>query len=717
MGRKGTIVSMPVASNTYRFGPFSLDVRAAELRTNGTKIKLGEQPFLVLSALLERPGEVVARDELRQRLWPADTFVDFEHSLNAAVKRLREILGDSAENPHFIETLPRHGYRFIATVQRPNLEAAASDNSSSSIARLVPKDRWGAAGLALAILLAVLGFWFAYRRIVESSLSPAVEVVPLAGLPGYEMNPAFSPDGNQVAFVAGKGGDWGIYTAVVGGDKPLRLTRNPGDRFPAWSPDSRQIAFYRYSDDGLALYTVPALGGTEHRVYQGPANTWREGGLDWSPDGETLAFSENNKDKIHARISLLSLADFTTRPLTFPPDQCQDAYPIFSPDGSKIAFQRANVSGTTGYIFVVPTAGGSAKQVTFEHRNKWGAPAWTQDGQELVYSSWSPGGLTTLWRIPASGGTPRSLAGVGLGAFNPTTSRRGHELAYQSVQDKDTIWRLDLAGDKQRRGLPIPIISEKGGKMRPHFSPDGKRITFESDRLGAWEIWTCAADGSDCAQLTRLQGVAGAPNWSPDGRHVAFEFHPGERSEIYVVDVAGGQARIVPTNPGFDNLAPSWSRDGHWLYFGSSRGGGPFRFQLWKMPVNGGPPVQLTRNGGIYALESLDGRSLYYLKYDTSEIWEMPMAGGEERKILGSSTRIYFRNWIVAQKGIYFISFETHPEGSIEFFEFSTRKLHSVWNLEKPANWGLSRSPDGHSLIFVQKDFMESNIMLVKNFH
>jgi DNA-binding winged helix-turn-helix (wHTH) protein len=115
---------MPLTSNSFRFGPFSLNVRAAELHANETKIKLGEQPFQVLCALLETPGEVVTRDELRQRLWSADTFVDFDHSLNAAVKRLREVLGDSAEAPRFIETLPRHGYRFIAPVEKLNPETA-----------------------------------------------------------------------------------------------------------------------------------------------------------------------------------------------------------------------------------------------------------------------------------------------------------------------------------------------------------------------------------------------------------------------------------------------------------------------------------------------------------------------------------------------------------------------------------------------------------------
>jgi Tol biopolymer transport system component/DNA-binding winged helix-turn-helix (wHTH) protein len=714
--RKGKIVFMPLASNSFCFEPFSLDVRAAELHSNGTKIKLGEQPFQVLCALLEHPGEVVTREELRKRLWSADTFVDFDHSLNAAVKRLREMLGDSADAPRFIETLPRHGYRFIAPVEKPTSGASSDTYWKRLPERLTSSKRAWVLGATLLVLLSCIGFWL-FSRKPQSSQS-LVEVVPLAGLRGYEAEPAVSPDGNQVAFVAGEGHDRGTYTALVGGEKPLRLTSNSNDHYPAWSPDGRQIAFYRYSDEGLAIYTIPAQGGTEHLVYKGPANTWHEGGVDWSPDGETLVFSENNEDKIHSRIALLSLADFRVRPLTSPPDQYQDCFPVFSPDGSMLAFQRENVAGTTAEIFIVPVAGGNPKQLTFEHANKFGAPAWTKDGREIVFSSWSQGGLTSLWRIAVSGGKPTSIAGVGLGAFNPSIPRRSNLLAYQDVVSKDYIWRLDLKDEKHRRGPPNLLVSEKGRKMRPHFSPDGERITFESDRLGSWEIWTCnAGDGSNCAQLTSLHRVAGGANWSPDGRFVAFEFHPEEQSEIYVVEVANGQARLVPTMSGSDNLAPSWSRDGQWLYFASRRGAGRSRFQIWKLPVKGGSPVQVTKNGGIYGLESSDGRFLYFLKYDVPGIWKMPINGGEESLVLDRSHRILFRDWAVAKKGIYFISFETHPEGTIEFFEFSTRKIIPIWDLEKPANWGLALSPDAGSLLYVQREFSESNIMLVKNFH
>ena len=140
-------------------------------------------------------------------------------------------------------------------------------------------------------------------------------MVPLVGLPGMENDPAFSPDGNQVAFAIRNPANSGIYTTVVGGEKSLRLTTHPGDGSPRWSPDGRQLAFVRYSEEGVAIYVIPALGGTEHRLYSSPAGI-NSRSLDWSPDGKVLAITEIDADRIHTWISLLSLANSTTQRLT-----------------------------------------------------------------------------------------------------------------------------------------------------------------------------------------------------------------------------------------------------------------------------------------------------------------------------------------------------------------------------------------------------------------
>ncbi len=281
----------------------------------------------------------------------------------------------------------------------------------------------------------------------------------------------------------------------------------------------------------------------------------------------------------------------------------------------------------------------------------------------------------------------------------------------------DAVWRIDLTDEKHPHGPPQLVIGTKGRKGRPDFSPDGKKIAFEDAQagpLGPSEIWTCNSDGSNCAQVTSLHGTAGTARWSPDGRYITFEFRPQERYEIWVVDVDGGPARVVPTLPGADNLAPNWSRDGHWIYFASNSGGGPF--QLWKVQATGGVPVQITKNGGVYGIESADARSLYYAKFEVPGIWKMPLQGGEEIRVLDQSGGEGWWSWALTQNGIYFINFDTEPHATLAYFEFATHRIVRISAMDKAPSVGLAVAPDGRSILYVQNEFSESNIMLVKNF-
>jgi len=303
------------------FDVFQVDLRARELRREGRRVKLQEQPCRVLFLLLERAGEVVTREELREKLWPADTFVDFDHGLNSAVARLREALRDSAEKPRFIETISKRGYRFIAPFQPAASPVAESSLSpavqhSTRLRSLARRGVWIGSTFCLA-LLSVLTLWALYRPSPDSQLE-RIEVVPLIGLRGLQATPAFSPDGTLVAFRQSDGAhNTGIFAAVVGGQKSLQLTTDPGDCCPTWSPDGRQLAFIRYAEKDASIFTIAALGGTEHRVYHGPS---LRAGLSWSPNGEHLVFSETNPaDQTRSVISLLSLSDSSTRAITSPP--------------------------------------------------------------------------------------------------------------------------------------------------------------------------------------------------------------------------------------------------------------------------------------------------------------------------------------------------------------------------------------------------------------
>jgi Tol biopolymer transport system component/DNA-binding winged helix-turn-helix (wHTH) protein len=618
-----------------RFQDFKVNLDTGELWKAGVRLKLQDQPFKVLATLLERPGQVVTREELRQLIWPQESFGDFDHAINLAIAKLRATLGDSADVPHLIETLPRRGYRFIAPVEGRTATPRDVPLSAKVRVRLTRKWIGIAVGAAALILVSTVAILRLQRRFAEQS-SSVIEVVPLVSMPGRQGLPAVSPDGRQVAFRYA-GDHTGIYTALVGGEKPLQLTENESDYNPTWSPDGRQIAFERYSvsENQKSFYVIPALGGSEHRLYTVSYPKWAHcNKMDWSPDGESLVFTESVDSGARSRLALLSLSDLTARPLTSPHNQEFDCEPTFSPDGTTVAFVHGTMGAFRGDLFVMKVPDGEPVRLT--SGNSGGSPAWTQDGSDIVFAS-SFKGIPTLWRISARGGTPRRVAGAGGEADAPSTSRGGDLLAYWVWKQWDTIWRLDLKDERHPLGPPVRLLSGRGVIWKPSYSPDGKKIAFESNREGYLDIWVCDNDGSNCSQLTSRQGQSGTPRWSPDGRYIAFESITQGFYEVYIVEVAGGTPRFVPTFPEGNNGAPNWSRDGKWIYFYSAHERGPY--QLWKVPLQG-PPVRVTKNGGVYASESHDGRFIYYAKFNEPGLWRMPLNGGEETHVLDQP-----KNW------------------------------------------------------------------------
>ncbi len=261
---------MEKLGSNLRFGDFDADFRTQELRKQGVRVKLPQQSFQILQMLLERPGELVTRDELRQALWPGDTFVDFDHGVNNSIKRIRDALGDSADTPSYIETLPRLGYRFIGSIdESPVAPAAVMPSAAGEEVARPAIWKWGFFlwPLALALVLAGIAVWRFFPRSKESV--PVVEIVPLTGITGRQTLPSFSPDGSQVTFTLTNGSKKGngLYTALVGGDKLLQLTDDPGDCCSAWSPDGQAVAFSRKSEEEFNIYTVSPLGGTPRKLY------------------------------------------------------------------------------------------------------------------------------------------------------------------------------------------------------------------------------------------------------------------------------------------------------------------------------------------------------------------------------------------------------------------------------------------------------------------
>ena len=471
-----------------RFGPFELNVRAAELRKHGTRVRLHEQPFRILLKLLEHPGEVVLREEIRQALWPHDTVVEFDHGINAAVQRLRDALSDSADKPRYVETVARRGYRFIGTVEPAGEASPAAESRAASRG-------WKTWALVATLVLLAVAAWLALRR--SSAGEAALTVRPVTSFPGLALDPSFSPDGNQIAFSRNgeKQDNTDIYVKVVDSSAPLRLTTDPAaDADPAWSPDGRQIAFLRASGPtSMALMLISPLGGSEKKLAdlsQGanPARWWTAPA--WTPDSKFLAVRDDTA------IVLVSVESGEKRKLTSPPDGLTgDWHAAFSPDGSTLAFARIR-NGPTQDIFLARASDGTqTRQLTHDNVFIDGL-AWTPDGKELVFASDRARQEETLWRISASGGTPERLAAAG-SATEPAIAPGGKRAAFVRDSIRKSFWRLDLGPEGLRRP-PVRLVMSSRNDQYPVVSPDGstslsRRTDPEALRFG------CATAGAETA--------------------------------------------------------------------------------------------------------------------------------------------------------------------------------------------------------------------------
>jgi len=686
-----------------RFSTFEVNLHTGELRQRGQKVKLQEQPLQLLAALLERPGELVTREELRGKLWAADTFVDFDHSLNAAIKRLRDALGESAERPIFVETVARRGYRFIGHVETPAATPSVRPRSWLPTRRKAVLGGLAAGTLALSFLY--------YGHSPKSKVDQP-EVTPAVTNVGEKYTPALSPDGQHLAFVwnGGVGPHFNLYVKVVGTEESLRLTNQASLDFdPVWSPDGRYIAFCRILKGATGIYIIPTLGGAERRVR---STLWDDqefdevfwfGRLSWSPDGKSLAYSDRTSPNEAASIFLLSLDSPEVRRLTSPLRSRGDFNPEFSPDGQTLAFAR-DLQGVQS-IYTIPASGGAERRLTSDNTQKWGL-TWTPDGGEIVFasSSW-------LWQIRLRGGEPKRLQ---LGQDGVQPSIRGNRLVYVQRRRNKNIWRREL-NSLVSAGAPDKFISSTRGESGPQYSPDGNKIAFESTRSGAYEIWLCRSDGSSLMQLTHFNpAVTGTPRWSPDGQHIVFDSRAAGNPDIFVIDSQGGPARRLTNEPSNENV-PSWSRDGRWIYFASDRTGS---WEVWKMLSTGGSAVQVTHHGGFAAFESPDGKFLYYAKgHNVPGLWRIPVNGGEEIGLISSLQRGYWGYWAVVENGIYFLDTTTKPR--IAFFDITTHHITQVFDLENrpaSANPGLAVSPDDRTILYTQLDSSDSDIILAENF-
>lgn len=682
-------------------------------------MRIPQKYMQVLVCLAERAGEAISREHLMETVWK-DTIV-VEESLTRAISELRKILDDDPKKSHVIETIPKVGYRLIAPVTQRNggtreeakLEFIPSSNGRAAVtSRLGFSRRAKLVAAGIAILLVGGAGWLYFSPSAQPRSAPPTRTQPLTSYQGIESHPALSPDGNKLAFIwdSGASQTQNLYVKAVGSETPLQLTDNSGGYSdPAWSPDGRYIAYIKHAAEGCKIFKISSSGGPEQKVVA------LEKGVHplhpaWSPDGKWLAYAvHRNSPALHG-IRLFSVASLDSRELTGQQPEVIDDKPIFSPDGKRLAFIRF-VAGKKD-IFWMRVDGGEARRLT--HGQHWITDVdWTPDGRHLVFSSHDG-----LWKIPAAGGKAELLAAGSMTIENVSVARTNWRLAYEQATEDKNIWQVPISYHETNNALPSLLIGSSRSDADPDISPDGKRIAFVSNRSGNPQIWMSARDGSNAVPLTNFDGChVGSPNWSPDDRLIAFIANPFGQLDIYIVAVAGGEPERLTTAPANEE-APTWSRDGGWIYFGAKPDG---QSQIYKISLAERWVAQVTQQGGSKAIESRDGKLLYYAR-NVDNITEirrapLPFKDGADELVI-SLRNVSCDDWRVGDDGIYYGYYDYNDDKcnlSIGFVNFHTRETLTLFDRGK-SSFNFDVTADGRTLLFEQFDRSESDIVLVENF-
>jgi DNA-binding winged helix-turn-helix (wHTH) protein/Tol biopolymer transport system component len=616
----------------YRFAEFALEPAESRLTRGETTVAMQPKVFDALVYFAERPGRLIAKQELIDALWPG-IYVT-EESLTQVIRKLRLALGDDPQSPRFVETVARRGYRFLPAVDQepapPGLPSSGTTAARVDAGALFPRApldgpepvqpaarveipaaasprRWSArrwAGVAAAVgALVALGWWLRSRPADVPALRQAGQW-RLTSTAGRETYPALAPDGRRYAFVLRPPGEaeYDLYAAAVGG-APMRLTATAeGEIAPQFSPDGRQILFGRESGARRGLWRVSALGGAPALV----VDDADEGA--WSADGRAVLYAEREPggSSIVRRRELATSRDVELWRV----DESLASLAV-SPDGERLAA----VAGER-QILVGPASAAGVPRAVVGPLEYVRSVAWMPDGRALVTDGRWPGQGGNLMRVPLDGAPPQPLTAGSSGLFHPTVDRRGRVLHAREHKRREVV-RLDA---RLRRGatLPLPTSIEcfdvapdgsslavsdwdppsgrgslallavddgaarpLGDGLCPAYSPDGARLAHvgaSADDVGLWvlELGTRSRRrvGPDRSKPGLVEkNAARRPAWSPDGRQVAYVAGGlPEGDGVFVIELATSRRRLLA--PGLSGQL-AWSPDGRWLAVsgdGASRG-------------------------------------------------------------------------------------------------------------------------------------------------
>lgn len=612
-----------------RFGQFEADLSEGKLFHRGLPVRIEKQPFQILAALLEHPGEVVGREELRNRLWTEDTHVDFDEGVNTAVKKLRYSLRDSAKTPVFIETVPRQGYRFLVPISSvaPAAEEQAKAGTSASLQASMDQtgsiylpqpnatnrssiqshragrgSRMHLAGLFASLLLVVVGLSAYGWRTYRSQLLPpeGMEIRKLSGTGNVDAV-AISHDGRYVIYARRTGEIVSLRMRQIesGGDVEVLPGANVAFMGLTFSPDGNFLYYVRSNENDTGyrdLYVMPALGGPSRKLVSNIDSP-----VSFAPDGGQFVFTRGfpASNQIEVRIAN---SDGTSEHLLATIPQVAAGYQpgaTWSPVGEMITVPVSQTGPKTGSTLLAISLANGNQQVVYSSEGTIGRPLWRPDGRTLLVTLREPhtqGGQ--LWSLSVPSGK-RDRITNDVGDYDITTDMTsdGREAATVVTNVVSDIWAsspTDLSHFKQ-------ITKEGAGMFDVIETEDGKLLTKSPG-----ELWTMDADGNSRASFAKLF----AAHIRTCGLYVVAV--AWENGSQYIVRLNRDGTHAVTLVAG-SVLSPDCSPDGKFVFYADVSQ--PQR--ILKVPIEGGTPIQVARipgDGLIGSLElSHDGKSLLFI--------------------------------------------------------------------------------------------------------
>lgn len=716
------------ASAVIRFGVFELDPRAGELRRNGTRVKLQEQPLQVLLALLGKPGEVVTREELHAKLWPADTFVDFDHGLNAAVRRLRDALGDSAENPRFIETLAKRGYRFLiplngqmanaAPVSLPIAESRAQSRGwARRDARLV--------ATALVLLLAgtALGFWLAYR--VPARIQPAEQRLTSNAPDMAVISAKLSPDGRYLAY----SDRTGLFLREVstGETHAVNLPAGFPVRQLAWLADGSHLLCSRSFSPGLAseIWNVSVLGGRPVLV----TNDGEAQAISWDGSKIVLSRGENYPQELW----VMNTDGSEGRRVAMANQHSWYGAAAWSPDNQKVAYMRFEYDpeyfDSQGVLAITDLASGKSKDL-MKDANLDNALAWTRDNR-LIYSLQEPrpnNYESNLWAVSVD---PQSATVRGL-AYRLTegpdrkimvsTSHDGKALAYLRVSSRSRIY-ISRTTNSGASAAPAMRLNLDEGSNTPYtWTPDGESVIFVSDRDGIRHLYKQGLREPTPELLAGGESPVLIARMSPDGSEILYTVAPAKRVpdagiSIMAVPVAGGSPREVLQAPGIEDIQCPKQKASSCVMIQVEGSGGKYTMFNPKTgeqkPLGSDAPVK--RNHSI----SIDGKSMLVAEYRRHEIpgevLLCSLADNSSKTIrVKGWGGIEYLDWDADGKTFWISAVNAKNERALLRVDLQGHAAPFLMETDQYLGWAIS-SPNSKYIAYWKGD-SSANAWLVRNF-